>query len=269
MLQNPSPMVEHTRAHERVLDRVFTGQSHCLEDGVLAQRVEIYVPEGIGDDFDLLIHFHGVAYTAKHAVETVDCKAVVAVVNMGTGSAVYEEPFARPEVWAGLKMAIEQRAGNWRRLWLSGFSAGYGALGAVLAAGADEPEGVLVLDGLHTGYVPSGRPLAVGGALEQEEMAAFVDYAGRAALGERAMLITHSEVFPGTYASTTETADALLGELEIERRPVLEWGPMGMQQLSSARDGRLAVMGYAGNSSPDHMDHLHGLFYFLDQLIRL
>ena len=30
--QNPSPMVEHTRAHERVEDRVFTGQSQVLEE---------------------------------------------------------------------------------------------------------------------------------------------------------------------------------------------------------------------------------------------
>ena len=92
----------------------------------------------------------------------------------------------------------------------------------MLATGEDEPDGVLVLDGLHTGYTPSGRPLAVGGVLEKDGMSPFIDYAKRAAVGERAILITHSEVFPGTFASTTETADALLGELQIERRAVLE-----------------------------------------------
>ena len=100
-------------------------------------------------------------------------------------------------------------------------------------------------------------------------MSPFVDYAKRAAVGERAILITHSEVFPGTFASTTETADALLGELQIERRAVLEWGPLGMQQLSRVQVERLSVMGYAGNSLPDHMDHLHGLSYFLDCLIKM
>jgi hypothetical protein len=267
--QNPSPMVEFTRAHERVQDRVFTGQSHWLEGGALTRPVEIYVPRSINRDFDILIHFHGVANTAKHAVESVNRELVLAVVNMGTGSSVYEEPFARPEVWAGLKAVIRERVGTWRRMWLSGFSAGYGALRAVLATGEDEPDGVLVLDGLHTGYTPIGRPLAVGGVLEKGGMSPFIDYAKRAAVGERAMLITHSEVFPGTFASTTETADALLGELQIERRAVLEWGPLGMQQLSRVQVERLSVMGYAGNSSPDHMDHLHGLSYFLDCLIKM
>jgi hypothetical protein len=76
--QNPSPMVEHTRAHERVEDRVFTGQSQVLEE-VLDRPVEVYVPKGLGGDFDLLIHFHGVPYVAKHAVESVDRAMAVAM----------------------------------------------------------------------------------------------------------------------------------------------------------------------------------------------
>jgi hypothetical protein len=44
---------------------------------------------------------------------------------------------------------------------------------------------------------------------------------------------------------------------------VLEWGPVGMQQLGEARAGRLLVRGFAGNSAPDHVDHLHGLPEFL------
>ena len=82
-------------------------------------------------------------------------------------------------------------------VWLSRFSAAYGALGAVLTSGVDEPDGVLVLD-----VFPTGRRLAVGGVLEPGDMTPFVDYARRAAVGECAMLITHSEVFP-TFASTT------------------------------------------------------------------
>jgi hypothetical protein len=73
------------------------------------------------------------------------------------------------------------------------------------------------------------------------------------------MILTHSEIFPGTYASTTETAEYLLRGAGLRRRPVLRWGPMGMQQLSEARGGKLLVLGYAGNSGPDHVDQLHAL----------
>jgi hypothetical protein len=34
---------------------------------------------------------------------------------------------------------------------------------------------------------------------------------------------------------------------------------MGLQQLSEARRGKFLLMGYAGNSAPDHVDQLHSL----------
>jgi hypothetical protein len=77
--------------------------------------------------------------------------------------------------------------------------------------------------------------------------------------GRKRFLLTHSEIFPGTYASTTETADFLLKQLGVKRRPILKWGPMGLQQLSEARRGKFLLMGYAGNSAPDHVDQLHSL----------
>ena len=69
----------------------------------------------------------------------------------------------------------------------------------------------------------------------------------------------HSEIMPGTYASTTETADYLLAQLGVHRRAVLKWGPMGLQQLSEARAGRFLLIGFAGKaltaieSAVDHL----------------
>ena len=77
------------------------------------------------------------------------------------------------------------------------------------------------------------------------------------------MIITHSEIFPGTYASTTETADWLLAQLGLERHAVVKWGTMRMQQLSEVRAGRFLLIGYAGNAAPDHVDQLHALPEFL------
>lgn len=55
----------------------------------------------------------------------------------------------------------------------------------------------------------------------------------------------------------------LLGALGLRREAVLRWGPVGMQQLSEVVAGGLRVLGFAGNSAPDHMDHFHGMPGFL------
>jgi hypothetical protein len=73
------------------------------------------------------------------------------------------------------------------------------------------------------------------------------------------MLITHSQIVPGTFASTTETADWLLAHLKLRRRPVSKPGPMDMRELSEVRAGRFRLMGYAGNSAEDHVDQFQSL----------
>ncbi|MGZ5494388.1 MAG: hypothetical protein ACXW3E_13810, partial [Thermoanaerobaculia bacterium] len=108
--------------------------------------------------------------------------------------------------------------------------------------------------------------VAEGGKLDETKLAPFLRYAERAARGEKRFIFTHSEIFPGTFASTTETADYLLQQLGLKRTPVVQWGPRGMQQLSEARRGSFVVLGFAGNSGPDHIDQLHSLPEFLPML---
>jgi hypothetical protein len=152
---------------------------------------------------------------------------------------------------------------------LVGFSAGHGAVRAILR----EPQhfarvdAVLLLDGMHTSYVPEGTVLATGGALDSTNLVAFRDFARAAIRGEKRFVITHSEIFPGTFASTTETADWLLQALGLHRTPVMRWGPRGMQQLSQVRAGRFELLGFAGNSGPDHIDHLHAMPELLAQTL--
>src|SRR6202008_3045596 len=93
-------------------------------------------------------------------------------------------------------------------------------------------DAVLLLDGLHTSYMPEGTVLEKGGTLDTTNLVAFTRYALEARRGAKRFLITHSEIFPGTFASTTETTDYLLHTLGLRRTPVLRWGPRGMQQLS-------------------------------------
>jgi hypothetical protein len=112
---------------------------------------------------------------------------------------------------------------------------------------------------MHTSYVPEGTVLATGGTLDTTNLVAFADFARAAIRGEKRFLVTHSEIFPGMFASTTETADWLLHTLGLHRAPVLRWGPRRMQQLSEVHAGRFELLGFAGNSAPDHIDQLHAM----------
>ncbi len=259
--QNPSPMADNTRAHERLQQREVAGTRFTI-DGVLPKAVDVLVTPAAqrAGRADLWIHFHGAAWLPMEVAEESHRPLVVAVVNLGAGSGRYANP-----MFDALLARIRQRV-QFDRVYLSGFSAGYGAVRTILRQQPDAIAGVLLLDGLHTSYIPEGKPLAEGGRLDETNLEPFVAYAERAARGEVRFVITHSEIFPGTFASTTETTDYLLKRLGMKRTPVVKWGPLGMQQLSEATRGNFTVIGFAGNTAPDHIDHLHALGTFLDLL---
>jgi hypothetical protein len=81
--------------------------------------------------------------------------------------------------------------------------------------------------------------------------------------GKKHVLFTHTEIFPGTFASTTETAAYILKQLGLQAKPIVKWGPMGTQELSEVRSGKFLMIGFAGNSAPDHVDQLQSFPTFL------
>ena len=276
--QNPSPMVEATRAHERLAATKLAGAVRSFV-GPADKPVDLFVPDRArtGDAFDLVIHFHGAAWLPEQAVAGLGRNTVAAVLNLGTGSGAYDRAFADPAVFDSLLAVVTRevsaatgRAARIGRVTLVGFSAGHGAVRAILR----EPrhftriDAVLLLDGMHTSYLPEGTPLASGGTLDTTNLVAFASFARAAVRGEKRFLVTHSEIFPGTFASTTETADWLVRALGLRGTPVVRWGPRGMQQLSEVRAGRFEVLGFAGNSAPDHIDQLHAMPELLARLFR-
>ena len=269
-------MVESTRAHERLTPKPLGGTTRSFM-GPGGKPVDIRLPERVrANAFDVVVHFHGAAWIAEQAVAAVDRRAVTVVLNLGAGSGVYHRTFSDPAAFDSLMAAVARevlavtraptRVG---RITLAGFSAGHGAIRAILRDPRHfgRVDAVLLLDGMHTSYAPEGRALAAGGAIDTANLVAFTDYARAAMRGEKRFLVTHSEIFPGTFASTTETADWMLGSLGARRTPVLRWGPRGMQQLSELRAGRFELRGYAGNSAPDHIDQLHAMPELLARLL--
>jgi len=272
--QNPSPMVESTRAHERIRPVDHPGFRLDVDAG-LGRAVHLFIPstktwDAQSGQSSLLIHFHGAPFIVEDAVARLGSHHAAAVVNLGSGSSAYGHPLQHPGAFEHLLDSLSAAASNllgrsirFDHIDLSAFSAGYGGVRAILTDHPDRIHGVLLLDGLHTSYFPENVPMAQGGRLDSTLLDPFLDLAAAAIRGERAFLFTHSEVFPGTFASTTESADFLLDALDLPREAVLEWGPVGMQLLSRAGAGQFRLLGFAGNSAPDHVDHLHGMSTFL------
>ncbi len=276
--QNPSPMIELSRAHLRTTPTELAGTRRTF-NGPLNKPVELFItPSTRGTRaIALVIHFLGAPFIPELAVSKLGRDHAVAIVSIGSGSGIFDRTFSDPAVYDSLLSTIQREATaalnhpvTIGRVTLSGFSAGHGAIRAILRDSAHfaQVDGVLLLDGMHTSYVPEGTVLDKGGTLDPRNLEAWVRFGQAAMRGEKRFLITHSEIFPGTFVSTTETADYLVRALGIERKPVLRWGPGGMQQLSEARRGHFTLLGFAGNSAPDHVDQFQGMPVFLRMLER-
>ena len=108
---------------------------------------------------------------------------------------------------------------------------------------------VICIDGVHTDYV-DGKPGPLESSITEGNLQVWLHLGRDALAGRKRFLLTHSEIFPGTYASTTETADYILKQLRVQRRAVLKWGPMGMQQLSEASRGKFLLIGSPATPRP-------------------
>src|SRR6185369_16004792 len=132
--------------------------------GPLSKPVELFVPEKArrATDLHLVIHFHGAAFIAEQSVVALGDDHASAVLNLGSGGGVYDRTLSTPGAFDSLATAIQREMsdalGHPVRLadiTLVGFSAGYGAVRAILrdSASAARVHSVLLLDGLHVSYI--------------------------------------------------------------------------------------------------------------------
>lgn len=258
-------MSDTTRPHPRVAEQIPPGRRTRVGEGTL------FIREGLRarDRLPIVVHFHGAPWLVEHLVAAAGLDAALVTFQLGSGSGVYGKGFADAARFGALMdeaaAAAEELMGRpvtWGAVVLSSFSAGYGAVRAILRVPDHyaRVSSVILADSLHAAYLdaPAG-PRSEDPAVDPRDLDVFLRLAEDAAAGRKGLLVTHSEVFPGTYASTTETSDALLRAAGAARRAHLAEGPIGMQQLSDSGRGDLRVLGFAGNSAPDHMDHLYAL----------
>lgn len=265
MPQNPSPMVEHTRPHPRLRKETPPGRREKLELGTL------FIPAKLKNRSraKLLFFFHGGDWLPEIAVARRRSMAVVTI-QSGSGSSSYERLFENSKRFTDLVAEAESRGSmKFSEVELGGWSAGCGAIRKILKdpASYNRVRRVLCIDGVHTGYV-NGRPGPKESKIETAPLQIWLKFGRAAMAGEKHLIITHSEIFPGTFASTTETADYLLREWGLKPHPVLKWGPMKTQILSEVKQRNLLVIGFAGNSAPDHVDQLESLPEYLKWLMK-
>lgn len=261
--QNPSPMTDTTRPHPRIEKVEVPGRRTelaSLKGAVLFAGPKVRADRPV----PLIIHFHGVSWLMEYHIAKHFPKAALITVNLGSGSRVYGEPFGRMEMFqelideAGSKLGLKK---GWSSITLVGFSAGYGAIRAILRHDVNfqKVDNVLLLDGIHASYVPEGKRLADGGVIKADDLDSYVKFASEAVAGNKKFMISHSEIFPGTYASTTECVDYLLTTLGLKRKAKLKDGPVGMQQVSEVDAKNFHIRGYAGNTGADHGDQLQAM----------
>jgi hypothetical protein len=213
-----------------------------------------------GGRFDVMFHFHGHEPARKEWVTVMD-GAVLVGIDLGLGSGPYETTFDAPEAFERLLQSVERAVAKKtgqaevkaRRVGLSGWSAGYGAIQKIIGQkyGKQRVDSVILLDGLHCGYHGQG--------LNGLQIKAFTDFARESAAGRKLMFVSHSSIIPPGYASTTETANFLIHEVGGKPRAARGAGPLGLELISRFTQSNFHVRGFSGNDKMDHCAHL-GLY---------
>jgi hypothetical protein len=206
-------------------------------------------------EFDVVFHFHGHEPARKEWVQSMNGVVLVGM-TLGIGSGVYENTFRDASAFDHLLKSVEATVAEHtgranahaRRIGLSSWSAGYGAVEEILRqpVGQERVDSVILLDGLHCDYAGDG--------FVQATLDPFVRFAHEAADGKRLMVVSHSSIIPPGYASTTETANFLIHELGGHPHPAhaRATDPMGLELVSRYDEGNFHVRGYAGNAELDH-----------------
>lgn len=208
---------------------------------------------------NLWIHFHGSPTVAAANFKEAQLEGVLVVINFKGLSAAYSKPFREsPDLFTDLLKSTatligHQESDPWKRVTLSSFSAGYGAVREILKTPQhfDLIDAIVAADSMYASLekgTDSRKPLLT-------HMQDYRRFAKLAATGERAFLISHtSQSTP--YCSTTETADDLLDTLSLSRNPKTEIHGNELKIRSQTSRGKFAVYGYEGTTGDDHLQHL-------------
>ena len=195
----------------------------------------------------------------KKVVKVADGLVLVGI-DLGIGSGAYQSTFSSPAAFENLLTSVEaavarhagRRTARIRKLALSSWSAGYGAIEQILRQpAAKRVDSLILLDSLHAGYVDEQAK-----TLKTDQLTPFVAFAKRAAARQTFMFMSHSSIVPPGYASTTEVADYLVRQLGGRVKNASRQDVLGLDMIDRFDKGNFHMRGYTGDNKPDHCAHI-------------
>ena len=232
---------------------------------------------------ELLIHFHGKHDIVLREAGRADLRRAIAIVNFPGLSSAYSRPFEQDAslferllemTSSELKKAEPTNASVVdSRIVVASFSAGYGAVREILKSPSNlqRIEGYIAADSIYAGIVQSSNEVTTARkrSVNPLQMKDFLAFARLAKHGKKFFLITHSAQSTA-YASTTETADYLIGELGLSRQPsAIHHGVSRWLPASVCKHGAFQVLGYPGTQAADHLQHLRSVGDAFGQIPRM
>lgn len=227
----------------------------------------------LGAAVPVWIHVHGAPRVVEDAFASVGAPGVLVNITLPGLSKVYADHFTDPAVFPKLlgdvEALLQREAGGATarvgRVTISSFSAGFGGVRQLLnqPAAFERIGALLMADSIYCGYA---GPVAEK-RVDPDLMAGFLRYARLAADNQKRMLVSHSRQVPEGYASTTETADYLIRELQGTRSAEAQEWPGGFRLLSSFNRGQLDVFGFDGESPDAHMLHLRSIGALMQKVV--
>lgn len=204
--------------------------------------------------FDLVIHLLGDEPIRRELISSQQPFALYSLtVGLNQSYApLFTGTQLQTSIVAGIEQALSKRLGrpaHLRHLAMSAWSAGFVGIEAALSQpSAKDIDAVILIDGLHA---PRGNGLAF-----KAQMKPFVDFAAKAAQGQRSFFVSHSSIDPPDFASTTECAHYLVASLNGQPQPVRRADRFGLELVEFFSEGDFHVRGYAGNDRADHCAQL-------------
>lgn len=247
----------------------------------------LFLPEGWKEQITssppaikLTVHFHSAQWFAIEEHWRRGARNPILANYQGEGSSVYRRPFEDRELFGRLvsrtrdeltsRGAPAEIAIN--DIELQSFSAGYGAVREILKS----PEyvklisRVVLADSLYasltTETLSSAQLMTTEagtteprGVPDPKQMQPFYEFAQLAIAGKKQLLLAHTTIFTGSYASTVETADSLIHALGLARE-VVTTGSLPaaaadaqFRLYSRCDKGGFHVWGYEGNTPQAHI----------------
>jgi hypothetical protein len=207
----------------------------------------VFVPEGCQGQYDLILHFHGSHPYVRELVEKAAIPAVVGVFNAGNGAEKYAQAYHAGGTLNSLLRQISMAsaahcgaAAKPRRVALSAWSAGYGAVEKLLSRQEDRErvDAVLLADGLHAAFMDPFKRTFAPNALQP-----FREFGLLAKQKQKLFAITHSSIMTDGYGSTTECSKLLLEALDVPSD----------NQLISGAEGDFSIEGSPGADKSAHV----------------